>query len=649
MSVEGYVLDVKPARDRVLLRIIDSRGYMHKLYYRLKYYGYLLPRVDPLVILRDLLGVEDIIDAWVEEWFLPPYYEKTTRIVVFTTYSLEALSEINHVSIAKSVAEPVNTYPDPLVEALWRSKLPVSTPIRISGYHIEALDDPSNPFYAEPPYRHVYVRMYKGNTRIYTHVMGFDKVVVENSNLVVEGGIDKIVDYLYVMKPHIVYMSLPEKILLQQHYPELFDELKPIWIDDTQTLINHQGLVYWSRLSYTPMRMLNYATIGKILTTLEAFRARKRKYLVVKGHGRREPWRSLRSLIEYDRGGAVFTPKPGLYWNICQIDYNSLYPTIISKYNISGETIDNPYCNNNYRPEGSPHLICIDKKGLVSEVLGELVELRNHIKEAGQTTDNPEYEAREKALKWILVSGFGYLGYRNSLFGSIMAHETVTGIARNTLLKIKRILEKHGYRVIHGIIDSIFVESCNCEEVLRIVNEHSLPAKIEAEYTWLYIPPVKTTSLGTTNKYYGRLRNGGLKIKGVMAVRNNTPPYIRETQLKALEILSKAKIPEEFREKLIEAHRVFEKAVNELMNKKVKPWKLTITVNARTESTRNTPWRKAMMKIPVITGNNQIVYIMRKNREPEPYTDNIKDYDIEYYIELLMRAKQELPSMLVEK
>ncbi len=39
------------------------------------------------------------------------------------------------------------------------------------------------------------------------------------------------------------------------------------------------------------------------------------------------------------------------------------------------------------------------------------------------------YKERQNALKWMLVTCFGYLGYKNARFGRIEAHEAVTAHA----------------------------------------------------------------------------------------------------------------------------------------------------------------------------------------------------------------------------
>ena len=45
------------------------------------------------------------------------------------------------------------------------------------------------------------------------------------------------------------------------------------------------------------------------------------------------------------------------------------------------------------------------------------------------------------AEKWLLVTCFGYLGYKNARFGRIEAHEAVTAYGREALLRAKEAAE----------------------------------------------------------------------------------------------------------------------------------------------------------------------------------------------------------------
>ena len=45
------------------------------------------------------------------------------------------------------------------------------------------------------------------------------------------------------------------------------------------------------------------------------------------------------------------------------------------------------------------------------------------------------YDCCQTALKWILVTCFGYLGFRNSKFGTVDGHIGVCAFAREAFLK----------------------------------------------------------------------------------------------------------------------------------------------------------------------------------------------------------------------
>ena len=68
------------------------------------------------------------------------------------------------------------------------------------------------------------------------------------------------------------------------------------------------------------------------------------------------------------------------------------------------------------------------------------------------------YDARQNSLKWILVTSFGYLGFNNAKFGRIDAHIAVCAFDRQILLQAVKIAERHGFRVLDGIVDSIWVK-----------------------------------------------------------------------------------------------------------------------------------------------------------------------------------------------
>ena len=120
------------------------------------------------------------------------------------------------------------------------------------------------------------------------------------------------------------------------------------------------------------------------------------------------------------------------------------------------------------------------------------------------------YNERAGALKWILVCCFGYLSYRNAKFGKIDSHIAVCGYARRTLLQAMHLAERENYRVVHGIVDSLWLSkpSATRDDYLelcdKISEETGFKIVLEGVYKWLVFLPSKTDSANqVANRYFG--------------------------------------------------------------------------------------------------------------------------------------------------
>ncbi|MCE4603950.1 MAG: hypothetical protein F7B20_03165 [Aeropyrum sp.] len=416
-----------------------------------------------------------------------------------------------------------------------------------------------------------------------------------------------------------------------------------LFVPEPGVPIGFHGAVEWSRISRLPLPRAAEASIGRVLTSAEALRALERRMALDPRAPRLEGWRRLGDVRAWDRAGLVRTPRPGLYWKVFQLDFHSLYPTIIARHNLSGETVGARGCRSEV-PEGGAHPVCTDVRGVVAEVLGGLVSRRAAIKKALSAaidTQSGVLRERSEALKWILVSGFGYLGFRNSLFGSILAYENVTAIARRTLLKAERAARRAGFRIVHSIVDSIFVQPAGSEapspgELARLIErETGIGVKVEAVYRWLYIPRT-LGGVGAGNKYYGLLEDGGVKVKGVMAVRRDTPRIVARAQRRAIMELAKAERPESFGEALMEAHRVLDKASSLLMEGRVGPEDLVIV---RRSSIREARLYRSSYSSRLAA----YVATVRDLLPVEAGPPRPREIDWEYYAGLIERARREIP------
>jgi DNA polymerase, archaea type len=285
-----------------------------------------------------------------------------------------------------------------------------------------------------------------------------------------------------------------------------------------------KGVILASRLSGLPPNLSSRFTPGTIVSSYEVYEALTRGIAVPFRKRDAECMRKLPELRSRDKGGLILQPDPGLEERVFQIDFTSMYPTIIVNYNLSPESLDRR----------------VD--GFLAQVIRPLLNLRLIAK--GLKKSNREYAGLDSVLKWMLVTCFGYTGYRNARFGSIEVHEKITGISREMLMQAKEISESMGFLVLHGIVDCLFVKGEGIEELeSRIESQTGIGAEVES-YNWIVFLPQKG-GRGAYNRYFGRLVDGKMKVKGIAARRSDTPEYVRRMQQEVLDILAKAGCSEE--------------------------------------------------------------------------------------------------------
>ena len=639
--VSGWILDVEPVEKGARILLVDENQDTHTLILPITYRGYIKPlEADPEKIATEIQGLPGVVDAWIENWFIPPYYRVEKEIIVYETTNIETYKKIKYTTIHRGAGIIVNDYPDPLVEALWRNNIPLSTRVEITGRKVEVLEDRDAVDYDNPPFTMIDIEVCRLPHR--------EIAVVEVDGEKIKVDLHELPHILSDTRAHIGFIDPADKIYLDQRFPGLLEQSALIWMNKNTLLVGLNGLIEWSRISYTPIRLLDNASIGSVLTTIEALEARRRKYLVVKGYGRIEKPRNMRLFIQHDRGGTVYTPRSGVYWNVCQVDYSSLYPSIIMKYNISGETVEDPHCTKWIEAPGTGHKICMERRGIVASTMEFLVPRKEKIREklAGKTRiDKKILEDRMKAIKWILVASFGYLGYRNSLFGSITAHEAVTGIDRYITMKARRILTEKGYQVIHVLVDSLFIyrggRRIDCDKVCRLIEEETgFKARVEAEYMWLVFPE-SSRGFGYSNRYYGRLVNGELKVKGLYTIRRDTPPLVKKAQWEALEILAEADNPGRLMEAARQALQIYEKYRHLIETGKAPIEELAITRRIHKQAaTRNSPTRRITLRLGYTP--LQLKYVVTPGKVYVALEEWPETYDREYYLELLKKAYREI-------
>ncbi|MEM0128903.1 MAG: DNA polymerase domain-containing protein [Thermoplasmata archaeon] len=366
--------------------------------------------------------------------------------------------------------------------------------------------------------------------------------------------------------PHPLSPSRPARTVESYgrllHRPATYDLPGRCHIDRESAFLSDDvglaGLIEASRLSRLRLVWVARQSPGSWFSALEVAEALR--------SGRRIPWkktlperfRPADHLVVADRGGTILRPPVGVFGGLDEFDFVSLFPQIMVRHNLSIETLDCRCCPRS--PEVAPGLgyrSCTRRVGLLPRTIRPLLERRAALKAAMRAAPagSAEHRAlagRVRMLKWILVTAFGYQGYRNARFGRIENHEAINAYARALFEALIPEAEAAGYRVVHGIVDSLWLRPgaapVDPEGFARSVGErHGLPLSYEGRYRWIVFLPSVGDRLGVPNRYYGCYESGEVKLRGIGSRRHDTPGLVRRMEAEVLQLFRAARDPEALR------------------------------------------------------------------------------------------------------
>ena len=426
-----------------------------------------------------------------------------------------------------------------------------------------------------------------------------------------------------------------------------------------------EGLFEVSRTCIMPIQRASRATIGTNMTSLQLYHAVKRDVLIPWNKNQPEELKNSGELVMADRGGFIYQPEIGIHDHVGELDFASLYPTLMTQKNLSGETVNCTCCldSANRVPE-LEYNICERWAGIVPLSLKILLDKRARYKIAKKTAENEElkqrYDKRQAALKWILVCSFGYLGFKNARFGKIDAHIATCAFSRKVLGEAAALAEAHGFKLVHGIVDSFWLRKSDAtkeeyEGLCKIIREKlGLPISFEGTYKWIVFLSSKTDSkVGVLNRYYGIFEDGKLKVRGIDLRRHDTPEVVRKCQDEMLDIFTGARDSIEFRLLIPKALRVLERFVGLLRERKIPLEDLVIVRNLSKnpdEYTHQVPQAIAARHLVAQGGSvhagQQVSYILTVDQTRTALSPEVAGedtvYDSERYVDLLCSSAANL-------
>lgn len=352
------------------------------------------------------------------------------------------------------------------------------------------------------------------------------------------------------------------------------------------------GLYQVSRISSLPIEIASAVTPGTAVSSLEVAGAVRSGILVPLYKDDHENEKSVEELLSTDRGGLVLDPEPGIYEDVYEIDFSSMYPSIIVRYNLSPETLSR---EGDLPVSETPYRIDTGRRGFLSQSLENLLETRLFYKRIKST--NRAYANRDAALKWLLLTSFGYTGYKNAKFGKIEVHEAITAIGRQSLLAAMRLAREAGFEIVHGIVDSLWIRGKGDVDALlrKIKQETRIDIVLDGHYKWLVFLPARNGN-GSPSRYMGLRTDGTYKFRGIEIRRGDIPAAAKKMQVECLRILEHAENINDIRPLIPGLKRIRRKYMTGLRSMERSDFLLSVRISKRYEDYKVNNLQKSVMR-----------------------------------------------------
>ncbi len=364
-------------------------------------------------------------------------------------------------------------------------------------------------------------------------------------------------------------------------------------------------------------------------------------YLMMETHnlGQLIPPRTEQPIIPY-KGAIVLEPKVGLHDNVASLDFSSMYPSLMIKYNISPDTlVTGKEREDVFEVPEVKHRFRKSPSGFYRIVLTKLIEARKTTKaELKRTAPSdsryPLLKAREKAVKVMTNAVYGYAGWAGARWYSKEVAESAAALGRETINRAISFAKSLGLSVFYGDTDSLFV---NYEEKLvqKFQAEIDRQLGLEINLSEIYKRILFTEA---KKKYAGLKTDGQIDVVGLEAVRGDWSNLARDVQNTVLRMVLEDSSP-------MRATTYVQDLTRDLKSKKL-PLSSFIIWKTLTKPVEgyevNAPHVEAAKKMAKdgwpITAGDKVGFIITKRpgklfQKAEPhYKVTIEEVDYDYYI-----------------
>jgi len=151
-------------------------------------------------------------------------------------------------------------------------------------------------------------------------------------------------------------------------------------------------------------------------------------------------------------------------------------------------------------------------------------------------------------------------------------------------LQASRIAERLGFRVLHGIVDSLWMQKrgATASDYAGLKNaierETGFEVSFEGVYKWIaFVHSRESSKVPVANRYFGAFGDGSLKIRGIEARRHDTPTLFSRFQVQALKIMAEGNTVVEVRALMPKVRDLYDRYAKMLADRRVPIEELVFT------------------------------------------------------------------------
>jgi len=309
-----------------------------------------------------------------------------------------------------------------------------------------------------------------------------------------------------------------------------------------------------SRISFMGMEDVSRQGVSSWIRSMMYREHRKRGYLIPRADDilRLKGTIATEAVIKGKKykGAIVIEPIPGVHFGVSVLDFMSMYPSVIKRWNLGYETVlcKHPECKGNIVP-GTPHWVCTKRRSLESVLIGSLRDLRvKWYKAKAKDHGLPPsvrswYRVISDALKVVLNASYGVFGNENFALYCPPVAEATAAIGRHAINETIEKGKSLDLEVFYGDTDSIFLGTPSAEKLERLMewSESHLGMELEVDKSYRYL------ALSSRKKnYLGVYPDGSVDIKGLTGKKRHVPDFLKRAFYEMIDALSRVQSVEEF-------------------------------------------------------------------------------------------------------